>query len=427
MKNIALRLSVALAAMLLALSLGSCLSQGDAAERALTRSITTKVHVFNPESPWADVLIGCSVIQTADQSCTFRTLPPMGWPDLQIPTVDDIMDRVIVSHDWMGERFRDLLEMMPEDVLYLMRSLAIIGISADVRPSFYSSWRAAMFIDPNYLWLTPEERNTMDLSPDFRSDYGRDLNFEMPWRYVIDNDYAFSIPSVTATEVDPRELDELFLPLARLLYHELAHAVDYLEPARLTRIPEGRRMAFVVSPTVSGALTAAMPLESNEMVSLARVRFHGDTATSTQRNYVPADVAGFFAPDHATHWYNYSTVREDQAMLFETAMSLFHFGMESDTAVTNAPQPGDTSADLIVEWGARNRIGDEVIRERLRLLMPLMLPEFSFDTWIDGLDPPIPLRSGESWHANLDPYGLSPETEPSKLQEGRDFSEPHFD
>jgi hypothetical protein len=109
------------------------------------------------DSPYANQLRDCVFSNTRSESCTLGTLPLLGM-DTRNPTIDDVMDRVLVSHEWMGTRFRDLLEALPDDMLLLMRGVTAVVISSDVRPSFYWTRTGAIYLDPDYIWLTPEER-----------------------------------------------------------------------------------------------------------------------------------------------------------------------------------------------------------------------------------------------------------------------------
>ncbi|MDQ2070248.1 hypothetical protein [Natronospira bacteriovora] len=366
---------------------------------------------YREDSPYAHVLGPCMMIRDAAESCTPSRLPPLGYPDGQVPDVDTVMQRVLVSHDWMGAHFEAFLESMPEDMLHLLRSVTAITISADVRPAYYSAWRGAIFIDPNYLWLTHEQRQQIDLSPDYRSDFGADLQFVFPWRYVRDNDYAFDFIPVSVEEVNPRELDDIRLSLARLMYHELAHAVDYLRPGRLS-IPPDLPIAYWTAPTVSDHLSSLYPLLSQTMHRLAGVRYLGWDSNAEERALLPEDVAPLFADDRATHFYSYTTQREDQAMLFEAIMSLYHFDMPMDVAITARPESGMSNDDLVVVWGQRNRLAETSIRPRAESILAVMLPEFDFSEWLDDLPPPVSLVPGATWHENLAPDTLAPDALP---------------
>jgi hypothetical protein len=246
----------------------------------------------------------------------------------------------------------------------------------------------------------------------------------MPWRYVKDNAPAYSRPRF-GDEV-PRTIDDMIVDIARLLYHELAHANDYYPPERQANLLPSRTPGnSVVQPIISNDLTTQLPLGSAVMRGLARVRFHGNTATSTQQALTPDDVAGHFSPDVAPVFYSYSTEREDLAMLFEILVMRFHFGVEMDTAVTNNPSgEGVTGADYIVAWGQRNRIGVPSILERASYVVSRIMPEVDMSDYIEIVPGPRQMRVGESWTDNLvldpspqGPQALSstPQFDPRKL------------
>lgn len=374
----------------------------------------------NPGSPFADRLTDCTFSNTRVDSCTFGDLPLLGGTTSN-PTIDDVMNRVLVSHPWMGVRFREVLAEMHPDMLLLMRGVTAVVISSDVRPAFYWTRTGAIYLDPEFLWLTPSERATIPDTPDFRSDFGSDLQFAMPWRYVKDNAPAFS--SVPFGAEQTRPLSAILINVARLLYHELAHANDYFPPERQANRPASAQVwQGVQSPIISDDLTALMPLASQEMRLLARVRFHGDPSTAAQRAYTPQNVAEFFAPDAAAVFYSYSSTREDLAMLFEIVMMRARYGVQMDTAVTNLPRgPNVTGADYIVAWGQRDRIGDAAVRQRARYSVARLLPEVSMDAYIDALPAPLMMRAGESWTANIH---LGPDAANKALNLERDAPEP---
>ena len=377
----------------------------------------------SPQSPHAAKLRDCVFSNTRAVSCTFADLPLLG-DETDAPTIDEVMDRVLVSHDWMGTRFREVLEALPDDVRLMLRAVTAVVISSDVRPSFYWTRTGAIYLDPEDLWLTPEERAVIPDTPDFRSDFGSDLQFAIPWRYVIGNQYALRAYSQGST----RTLDDILVGIGSLLYHELAHANDFFPPEQQRGLPTNVEVwRAVATPSVSDDLAALMPLQSAEMRGLARVRFHGDPSSDTQRGYTPADVAEFFKADTATAFYNYSSTREDLATLFESVMIRARFGVERDIAVTNNPQGDDvTGDDYIVTWGQRNRVGDPVVKERARYAVSRLLPEVSLDAYIDAIPPPREMRAGETWNDNLFLDPAAPGTDKSQTVHQPVRELPHY-
>ncbi len=360
-------------------------------------------YAYNESSPYAEVLVGCVYSNQLTSSCTLSTLPLIAQQSLT-PSIDDIMNRVVVSHQWMGDRFKEFLQLNDtnDDFKNLLRATTAIVISYDVRPSFYWAATGAIYLDANNLWLTPEERDTINEAPDYRASFGNELLFLMPWRYVKDNQYANSyIPDNLRITRD--QTDGLYR-LASLMYHELAHANDFFPKTEWFNHDQGLRIldAALSSSFESDDLAIAYPLNGNEMYGLAKVSFSGETATNTQKSYLPSDIKAFFSPQVANDYYNYSSPREDYAMLFEALMMQSRYDVLRDSAVTNLPSGENISIrDYIVAWGQRGRIGEETIKPRVEFVTTRVLPEFDSVSIIDSLPAPISMVEGNNWLDNL--------------------------
>ncbi|GIU51794.1 hypothetical protein TUM4438_42660 [Shewanella sairae] len=180
---------------------------------------------YQANSAYADVLQDCVYSNQLQQSCAISQLPLIGQAS-EVNT-QAILDRVLVSHQWMGENFEYFLKNLDpnSDFATLLESVTAVVISYDVRPSFYWVVTGAIYLDPNDLWLLAAERDTIIEAPDFRSGFGNDLDFLMPWRYVKNNSYtSYTTPRSIRTDRTPQQM----MPdLASLLYHELAHANDF--------------------------------------------------------------------------------------------------------------------------------------------------------------------------------------------------------
>lgn len=97
--------------------------------------------------PHASEIAGCVSIENEADSCTLQELPPIGM-EYSTPTVDNVLNHLVVSHTWMGDRMRDLLQIMPPDILLMLRSATAIVIDADIRPADYRRATGAIYIDP---------------------------------------------------------------------------------------------------------------------------------------------------------------------------------------------------------------------------------------------------------------------------------------
>ncbi|MGL5360556.1 MAG: hypothetical protein ACRDBI_12710, partial [Shewanella sp.] len=285
----------------------------------------------------------------------------------------------------------------------LLQSVTAVVISYDVRPSFYWVVTGAIYLDPSDLWLTPAQRDSINEAPDYRSNFGNELNFIMPWRYVKNNQYAAQGFPMTVRAT--RTLNQINPDLASLLYHELAHANDFFPrsvhaslkgPTLLDDFERRNRSQSLVSDQIS----RLYPLTSAQMSGLAKVSFLGANANDEQKAYQPSDVSTFFANDSANDFYAYSSTREDTAMLLEEAMMSYRYQILRDVAVTN--KPAQLSADsLIVEWGQRGRIGEASLESRAAFVIDEMLPELDGLSLIASLPEPLAMAQGQSWRQTL--------------------------
>ena len=358
---------------------------------------------YDNTGPYAQDIVNCVYSNQLTSSCPLQKLPLIAHQSLT-PTVEDIMSRVVVSHQWMGDRFRDFLlhNDNNNDFKNLLRATTAIVISYDVRPSFYWAATGAIYLDPKNFWLSPDERDTINESADYRASFGRELQFTMPWRYIKDNDYATDYPSETI-RITRNENDGLYR-LASLLYHELAHANDFFPKTEWFIHDQSSRVLDAALSTnfESDNLAIAYPLFGDEIYALAQVSFSGETATSFQKSYLPSDIKDFFKIEVANDYYNYSSPREDYAMLFEELMMQTRYQVLRDTAVTNLPSGENTSIrDYIVAWGQRGRIGETKIKDRVEFVTKRILPEFESAMIIANLPPPIAMIEGDDWLDNL--------------------------
>ncbi|BCV58096.1 hypothetical protein TUM17384_20410 [Shewanella algae] len=380
-----------------------------------------RTHAYKRNSPYAEVLKRCTYSNQLS-ACQLSTLPLIGQGAGGISDKEAIMNRVLVSHDWMGRNFEAFLDQMDThgDFATLLQSVTAVVISYDVRPSFYWVVTGAIYLDPEDLWLTATERDSINEAPDYRAGFGNELQFLIPWRYVKDNDYASVYRD--RSQRSNRPISELTTDLSSLLYHELAHANDFF-PRSVHQSLEGptllddyyRRTAQ--KALISDQLSSAYPLVSTEMSALAGVSFMGQTATATQKAYTPGDVSGFFSADRANDFYNYSTPREDAAMLFEEAMMSYRLGVQRDVAITDKPETV-TANSISVDWGQRGRIGASVLRNRTGLVLSEMMPELNAQLLLDSLPAPLQMQPGLSWAANLgiSPTLMAPKSNVQRLQ-----------
>lgn len=382
---------------------------------------TARVHPYRQGSRYAAALTRCaydvSLYYTGggrNNFCASSSLPllaaeagPGG-----VPSVAQIMGRVLVSHDFLGANFEQfLLTQDPNgDLRRLLASVSAVVIGSHVRPSFYNPATGAIHLDADNLWLTPEQRDVVTEVPDYRAAFSNELQFSVAGRQVRNNNAnarQYIEPTVRGTRV----ADELVPELGTLLYHELAHAGDALPPADRDIAPTASIWDHVAGrltrlALVSDTLAARYPLTSVELRALGQVAFIGAKATDEQRAYTAADVGRFFDSDVASNDYAYaidgsSNSREDAAMLFEEFMMVYRHGIRYDLAFTSLYTDNMASADdLVVAWGQRGRIAQASIKPRIKLVLQGLAPWIDVAA-VDSLPAPLMMVPGTTWGQNL--------------------------
>lgn len=357
------------------------------------------LRVYKASAPYAGTMADCVRINAAADSCKLSDLPLIGM-ETESPAVADIMDRVLVSHDWMGQRFEQALANLPADMLLLLRATTAIVIDADIRPAYYTALTGAIYLDPAYLWLTSEELATINTQADFRAGFSDPLQFRSLSRYLENGEYVYPFnlldpnPAKTAEDVK--------LLIAQLLYHELAHANDFLPPATWASLDETSSVYQAIvnneANFVATRLANSEPLMSAALYSLGDVMYWGDEPTAADLAMTATDVGAAFEADGASDHYAYASQFEDSAMLFEEAMMKLHFSIDREVAFTEPPSDPQYCDYYIIGWGVRNRIGDNYVKERAQFVTnEILLPSAELDLFFQDLPAPQFMTPGNDW------------------------------
>lgn len=364
------------------------------------------ISAYVSNTNYAQVLADCVRVESVTESCSLDDLPLLG-QEHSSPSIDQIMARLVVSHDWMGERFRAYLQQLsPETfshVSQLLTSVTAIVIDDDIRPSYYTTLTAAIYLDPAELWLTNAEKDTINRQQDYRADFDNLLNVRTLWRYVIANNYAYSYYSLNGSA--ERSLSEIILPFSELLFHELAHAKDFIpldialttstaiKPAQLASSHRASRS--------STQLQSLSPLNDSVLFDLADVMYRGEAASISLQLLSADEVGDLFEVEGANDHYAYSTAAEDFAMLFEEAMMKYHFDADRDVAFSVAPADETNCQDYLIGWGVRHRLGDVNVKTRAAWTVSELLPTGSFSLFFQDFPLPIAMVQGVNWCDNL--------------------------
>ena len=354
------------------------------------------------DSSYQSVIVGCIEIvnERPVNTCKLSALPFIG-QKTSAPTKADILAQTVVSHPWMATRFSQLLDQMPNDIFLLFRGVTGVFIGANIRPSQYRPVTGAIYLDPADLWLNASERATISQKEDYRSDFSNGLAFRSIWRFVQGNSYAYGYYPLGGP-ISSRSIGDVVLPMARILFHELAHANDFMPPAFVAQVnPQltaGDATYNMQSSFISTGLTLQSPLNSQMQFNLGRVMFYGVTATDDEKRLTAEQVGLDFAIDGASDSYNYSSQYEDVAMLFEEVMMKYHYNIDRELAFTDAPSAADeTCASYVVRWGVRNRIGNPLVKSRAQLIVNKVLGVTDASVYFATLPTPRSMTNGLGW------------------------------
>lgn len=357
----------------------------------------------NGTEPYSNNIVRCISITDISDSCTLNELPPIGLNNTK-PSIDDVMNRVVVSHSWMRQRMRELLVVMPKEMLLLLRATTAIVIHQDIRPAHYRLETGAIYIDPAYLWLTNDEKATINQKADPRIDNGSDLQFREMGRLVINNQYAGKNYALTGSE--ERSLDDILVWASALFYHELAHANDCMpssEHANLVLANSFQQNLDDImnrGQCIHQRLVEQFPLTSTVWQGLAKVLYQGEATSAEQRSYTPADVGIEFAADISTATYGFTNGWEDTAMAFDSVMLKYSFDADGDVLIfPNFDLSSDdiTCEQLVIKWGQRGRIGDPNVMARSQLVIAAMLPELDLTDFYAAQQEPIQIAPDTSF------------------------------
>lgn len=342
--------------------------------------ILQEIYAYDRSAPYSESLVECVRAYQDDESCYLDVLPPLNRTNSTV-TVDQIMQRVVVSHDWMAERFREVLELAPTGALEMFSPLTAVVISYDIIPAFYTINTGAIYIDPRYLWTTPAEYATIEQKEDYRSGFDDSLSLTTYYWYEDQSGYRLSLNN-TPENPDYRSISSVTTNIMRLFFHELAHANDFLPPGQRTaiRLPAGDASYYdaVNEAWQDGDMVQQQlnELSNTTLLDLADVMYRGEEPTAYLMNLGASEAGGFFETEGASDHYAYSTPAEDVAMLAEETLMSYSYGAKR--SVFFLDNAGEGSACYYdVGWGQEGRIAATLVKPRAKQVIAQMLPSMA--------------------------------------------------
>lgn len=326
-----------------------------------------EVKPYNINTPYAAIMKECIYADTAEKSCTVGSLPFIGMSKDKI-TVQDILDRTMISHEFLGERFKQVLLRLNPEILQMFGAVASVVISDAINPSFYLYSSGTIYLDGNYFWKTEEEWDLLSQTEDSRDGMG------LPLQFKFDSDYIKNGKSIiNRAQANSQTYNEIVISISKLLFHELTHANDYFpsvfyKSQDLNLNKTYQKMGherFLKSKLMSDQQTTF--LNSSKLKHISQILYKGVSATPADSLILAEDIIQEFKNDIANDVYAYVNSREDFAMCAEEALMLYYYNIPKYTAIIRLPGPYFVEPKNYIyqiAWGEKSRVLKPHIKNR---------------------------------------------------------------
>ena len=209
-----------------------------------------------------------------------------------------------------------------------------------------------------------------------------------------------------------RSFEDILLPNAAVIFHELSHAIDIFPPAQFANFNNSKKPFQNRLTDLSTGWLSEYPItDSNDdmtvLTDIAHIFNAGEDATD-YLDYSAADVGEIFSRTHATDLYGFYNEKEDFAMNIEEALMLYYFNVDREYVFVDTPPEGVAFEDwhFPIAWGQRNRIFDENVIDRAAAAVELILGEQSTEVtdYLYAQDGPTQIKSGTHFRHKREPF-----------------------
>jgi hypothetical protein len=328
--------------------------------------------LYNSNQANAGTIKRCVLVNTNKDSCSFSTMPLIGFRKDQIE-VSDILNKTLATNKGNLETFKNILNKMPKESLVMFGSVNAVVISERINPSFYSFQSGAIYLSANYFW------KGSDVSPksegkDFRDDFGSMLNFSEQIDYYIKDQ-----PLSKSLKKNFRADEELFPFVAKVLFHELTHANDFFPRSfyMTSELEESKTYNEVATYRLDNGLMLSQKirLASNLLERTAAILYMGEKPSQTELNMNPKYVVNEFLEGDASDLYAYTNSREDLAMLVEHNLMYYYFKYMPATIFIKYPHanfniPKDYKNPIL--GGVKNKLAAPDVKDRSQRVLEFM-------------------------------------------------------
>ena len=319
---------------------------------------------YSEDNSWESTINHCLY---HEDGCTVGELPLIGWQK-DVITKEDILARTVVDEKWLYQRFKDLLDRYPDELIQMFGSVTAVVLSTQVKPSHYWSVHGAIVLDAEYFWIHEEEEETLSEEEDCRSNNFRksDINYSLSYRMVIGEESFWA---------GQRGLDYVERDSANLLFHELAHAMDYTVVDAPEKITPDMKIWEIDDIDEAGRLSQRLqgvngyPLISSLLYDSAQYFYKGKDATPQMKQVSFEQLGNDFGASGAVHLYSYTTHREDFAMLLEAYFTNRYYKANYTGLVLDVSAGRIECQDKIVKWSHEQRDFSPKIRSRMDMAL----------------------------------------------------------
>lgn len=323
--------------------------------------------------PYPSELKDCASRDT-NNACLLDELP-MIYQDVKNPTVGDIMNRVLVTHDWMGLRFQQMLEQLPREALKAFAPVTHIIVGGNgTRTTEYDAYGNVLTIAPKALWLTADEKLAVfeDTGGGSSTDEEDNFLFDFRFRYMKDDGYAMWTESL-----DTREYYQMYARFQTSLFYSLAFANNVSYAAVIDDLPTNISTVEVFDDYYAGFANElynqpGVSSGSSILYQLNDAYYDDNVApTELQSSYLPDYVGSVFADDGMPVFFSYRNYSAEMSRLLQLGMMSYFSDMYIDIAFTN-PEPDFEVLgcdDARIGWGVRNRLANPAVATKTKFLM----------------------------------------------------------
>ncbi|MBF0443366.1 MAG: hypothetical protein HQK54_15775, partial [Oligoflexales bacterium] len=339
---------------------------------------------YRLNSPYASSLYLCT--RTEDPA---KSLPYLGNEAGPI-TRDHILNRLMVSDSWMGQRFEEFLDFMAEktqgDFYQLVKPLKTIAITADISEpggAHYTFATSRITIEATRLYLSAEEKKSLtgEAKKSILSDYSKKLDFRHFEKKLCKDTKCL----VSKTDANgDRSREDVFYLFAETFYHELAHANDYYQPKKyVPELSDELKKLNMDEKNLSSKLQELFPTESVDSAFHNLFGTDRDIIIKSQADLDAINakwnkdyVSSFLKNNSAVRLYGLNNEKEHLATSFAAFMIYLRFGFSPRTYILNPD-------DKTIYYGEKERIAMPRVLADIKEAAKLVMPQLS--TQIDNV------------------------------------------